>query len=83
MIERIEKSLTDLDFSAVDFESGCWSFSRGGHPNEDDEWSISFYSAGLVETRYKFPKFLNKFVHDQYRFGVKDAQNKIQSALGL
>ena len=82
-MERIEKLLSDLDTSKVNFEDGHWSYGRGGHPLHDCEWAISHTSDEYVETRYKLPDCLNVMMEAQYRHGGEDARGQIRHALGV
>jgi hypothetical protein len=82
-MDRIEKSFTDLDIDAVDFQSGNWSWGCGGHPLRDNEYSISHVSAKLVETRYKLPECINYMLKRQYGFGDSERIGKIKKALGI
>jgi hypothetical protein len=82
-MNRIEKQLSDLDTSKVDFKEGHWDCGRGGRPLEDHEWWISHYSEDFIESRYKLPQCLNEMLADQYKFGAEEAKAKIRDALGI
>jgi len=83
MEDRIEKELKDLNFDLVDFDSGAWSWGKGGRPLEDNEFSITHTAEDLTETRYRLPKCLNEMMLRHYEWGAEEARYKIRRALGV
>jgi len=79
----IEKTLADLDVDAVDFESGSWSWGRGGHPLSEQDFAISHVDKDFKETRYAMPKCINKMLKSQFQQGEDEAKRAIQQALGV
>lgn len=86
-MNRIEKDWKELDADKVDFNHKGplqqWTWSRGGRPLEDWEWSISAINEDLTETRYKLPECLNTMLNAQFRYGEESARGKMRNALGV
>lgn len=84
MMNRIDKELKDLDCKKVNFKSGNWSWGRGGHPFDNDEYFISFTDdKTLDETRYKLPACISQMLRSNYEHGAEDARAKIRAALDI
>lgn len=81
-MERIEKDFKELDFTIVDLKKG-WSWGQGGFPLGDSERSVSLYTDDGVETRYKFPEFLNEIIDMERRWAREEVQRDIKIALGI
>ena len=82
-MERIEKDFSELDWSKVDFQSGYWSWGRGGLPYKDSEYSINYTDDKLVQTRYKLPGCINDMLKNRYNSGTRDTKRAIQNVLGI
>jgi hypothetical protein len=82
-VKTIIKPFKELDFDAVDFESGDWSYGRGGFPLEEDQWAISCVIEDFQEIRYPLPLFINQIINYRYVRGKEDAKAKIREALGI
>jgi hypothetical protein len=82
-MDRIEKDFSELDLASVDFSSGNWTWGSGGSPLKNGEWSVSFISGDLEETRYKLPTFFSEMINRSYGFGKEDAKREIRNALGV
>lgn len=83
MPERIEKSITELDFDTVNFYSGQWTWGCGGHPLTDDEYSITHFAVDNVVSRYRLPECLNYIIRRSYNQGYQDALENARKALGI
>lgn len=82
-MERIEKDWSELDAEAVDFESGEWSWGRGGHPLQDHEYGVTHVNEEMVQTRYKAPPFINEMLRVQEKCTAESTRRDIRSALGI
>lgn len=82
-MDRIEKDISEIHWDSVDFKSGSWSWGRGGLPLKDNEYSISYVSEELIETRYKLPQCINIMLRRTEEWGKTDAQGKMKRALGI
>lgn len=70
------KSWKDLDFDAVDFNSG-WAWSRAG-----TSFSISHVDEDLAETEYKMPSCINSMLRQERRFGKESVRSEMKKVLG-
>lgn len=88
-MDRIDKSWKELDFDEVDFRSraeggpGRWGYGQGGHPLQDQEWSISFIDENYTEIRYKMPSCINEMLSFQRQHGAEEVQSAIRKALDI